>query len=145
SKTAETLSCMGDLMYFCRSNPSLTPKSALEAFVNQIQLQQQHNQQAQQNFMSSQQAQQVINAQAMQNAQQGLQGRPNMGGPMMHQSPHMSMAGSMSNTPVPESRGLVPPSPHLGQASSPASNNLQAPGQPPQQLSLSNPPSSQNS
>lgn len=64
---------------------------------------------------------------------------------MMHQSPHMSMAGSMSNTPVPEGRGLVPPSPHLGQAPSPASNNLQAPGQPPQQLSLSNPSSSQNS
>ncbi|KAF8460258.1 LIM-domain binding protein-domain-containing protein [Kalaharituber pfeilii] len=164
-ETAETLSCMSDLMMFSRQHPSLTPRNALDTYVRQLQTQQQiqqhhlHQQQLQQQQLQQQQLQQqqlqqqhmaqaaaAANAQGMQNQQQGHPGGPNAGagGPQMHHSPHMSMVPGMAGSQATGEGRLVTPSPLIGQAPSPAANQLQAPGQQPQQHPISN-PSSQNS
>lgn len=137
------MSCLGDLMLFSRQHPQLTPRQALNALVNQIQAQQQMQQQHMVHQVAAAAA--VANAQGMQNNQQGHSGGPNVGagGPQMHNSPHMGMIPGMVGSPAVGEGRLVPPSPHIGQTPSPA-NQLQAPGQQPQQHPISN-SSSQNS
>ena len=132
-------------MSFSRAHPQLSPRDALHSLVQQLQHTQ--NQIVQQQQQQQQQMQQAAvfaaaNAQRMQNLQQGHPGGPNTGagGPQMQNSPHMGMLPGMIGSPLAEGR-LVPP--HIGQTPSPA-NQLQAPGQQPQQHPIST-SSSQNS
>ena len=138
-------------MQFCRAHPTLTPRGALNTFVRALQNnqdQQMHAHQMVQQHQAAQAAAAAANAQAMHNAQHSHPVNPNQGGggpQMHHNSPHMSMMAAGSPAQGEGGRvGLVPPSPHIGQTPSPASNQLQAPGQQPQQHPISN-PSSQNS
>lgn len=143
------MSTMTDLMMFSRNNPQFSPRAALNALVAQLQAQQQlqrHQQMQQvqhmhqmQQMHQMQMQQAVANAQAMQNQPQGHPGAPNAG-PQMHQN--MNMVPGIAVSPATGDGRLVP-SPHIGQTPSPA-NQIQAPGQQPQQHPISN-SSSQNS
>ncbi|KAF8420107.1 LIM-domain binding protein-domain-containing protein [Tirmania nivea] len=144
-ETAETMAYLQGIMNFSQEHPQLTPRAALHSLVEQIQhrqhqiAHQQHQQQMQQAALAA------ANAQRMQNPQQGHPGGPNAGagGPQMQNSPHMGMVPGMAGSPAVAEGRLVPPSPHIGQTPSPA-NQLQAPGQQPQQHPIST-SSSQNS
>jgi len=127
-------------MSFSRLNPQLTPRAALQNLVEHTQ--QQLAQQQHQHQMHAAMA--AANAHRMQNPQQHP-GGPNAGagGPQMQNSPHMGMVSGMAGSPAVTEGRLVPPSPHIGQTPSPA-NQLQAPGQQPQQHPIST-SSSQNS
>src|SRR5437868_5842939 len=134
-----------DIMNFSRANPQLTPRAALHSLVEHLQHTQHQlaQQQHQHHQHQMQQAAAIAAANArMQNPQHP--GGPNAGagGPQMQNSPHMGVPGMASSPAVAEGR-LVPPSPHIGQTPSPA-NQLQAPGQQPQQHPIST-SSSQNS
>ena len=128
-------------MSYSRANPQLTPRAALQNLLDQNQIvQQQHQHQMQQVAAIA-----AANAQRMQNPQQGHPGGPNAGagGPHMQNSPHIGMVQGMAGSPAVAEGRLIPPSPHIGQTPSPA-NQLQAPGQQPQQHPISS-SSSQNS
>lgn len=145
-ETAETMAYLQDIMSVSRAYPQLTPRAALQSLIEQLQhTQHQIAQQQHQHQQMHQAAIAAANAQRIQNPQQGHPGGPNVGagGPQMQNSPHMGMVPGMAGSPAVAEGRLVPPSPHIGQTPSPA-NQLQAPGQQPQQHPIST-SSSQNS
>ncbi|KAF8454587.1 LIM-domain binding protein-domain-containing protein [Terfezia claveryi] len=148
-ETAETMAYLQDIMSFSRAHPQLTPNAALQNLVEQLHTQhqiaqQQHQHQQHQHQMQQAAAIAAANVQRMQNSQQHP-GGPNAGagGPQMQNSPHMVMVPGMAGSLAVAEGRLVPPSSHTGQTPSPA-NQLQAPGQQPQQHPIST-SSSQNS
>lgn len=148
-ETAETMAYLQDIMSFSQEYPDLTPKAALHNLVEQLQhtqhqIAQQQQHQQHQHQMRQAAAIAAANAQRMQISQQHP-GGPNAGagGPQMQNSPHMGMVPGMAGSPAVAEGRLGPPSSHTGQTPSPA-NQLQAPGQQPQQHPIST-SSSQNS